>query len=1133
MLRRILDLSQNVDRGYDKTSAGLTPCVTPSGMPYSTFDGRPLTAHECLALHGLPINKLQLTRETQAMLQDLAGNAMSSTVAGAAIFAALISAFRLLNSGNDCMEIDSTRVLPRTCESEHLRAYDCDIAVYTPMSVSEAKKHAGNSAQLCLCEGHTMNKPVQMQKCILCGHTSCAKCGGNPTHKYKAIKTQVTEKRMLPLSFEKLVKQSLPMRITVAGITTDDINTLIPSVTGSNASRRETRQRLVDRFIKAFNSHYRFHRIKRSVTWTIYYDSEDGRLELVLGPTLAEWRLFAKPLSSEPGDSQVRKMLLQPIARMRPNNDSSDLLKGAWQLAIMEKYSFDAEIAGYGDLIPSYEASQGLADFLNIETFSGFSISIDEESAKHLELNISGTYESLPNCGSAMRSLHKRKETVGTSENVYMFFDPHPINEPKYDNWVFSNNHDRVRYGEARPIFARIDSTWRQPQIERIEDRNIPEIVKYRVAGRDKLLSEAELRRPTSVTFYSDCQWTDIPQVKLQPIGGSETATFKRISSDFSIKASSQSCQSGHVILQCEAPLPNDDNFEWKGQGIMEIDQINQMDFFAAFLWLLEKVRMFPALDDWQVPTGTAVELCEECAPKPPSLKWTLGKDNKLVPFEDSREALPFERAIKTRPQPLVVLADIDRSGYTQIRLAINPETLMHRALAKLPGSDNSKAEVSWRLLTDYIPPTKASLPPLKIPSNENDGMAKQPPGFRKPLRPEQLESLKWMLGQERSDIPPFIEEEVEEATIPQIGWRLEGRASKPVVVRGGVLADEVGFGKTITTLALVASHRERDREAAKVSASSRIPVKATLILVPGHITGQWHDATHDFLPHNGYKVIVIKNIPALNKVTVQDFQTADIIIISWELLKGDPYFFRVAEFAGILELPVSVSVRAEAAWYAHAMEKVLHHTAALQKDGKSLKAIIDESLKDSEEQAHDQETFVPSKRLRGKAYQDAKVSKDIKAAGRKRAANEISGEQETKKARSKGTGLNAFESLKHRTDSFGLTEMARGKKYWTSMKGPLLEMFEFSRVVVDEYTYVQGKESIIMCGLQAKSRWVLSGTPPMEDFMDVKSISKFLGINLGVDDLTAGVTKTANIKALSKDRTGKFESLLYPSSLC
>ena len=67
-----------------------------------------------------------------------------------------------------------------------------------------------------------------------------------------------------------------------------------------------------------------------------------------------------------------------------------------------------------------------------------------------------------------------------------------------------------------------------------------------------------------------------------------------------------------------------------------------------------------------------------------------------------------------------------------------------------------------------------------------------QPPHFKKYLlRPEQQRSLGWMLKQEAST-EKFVEEEVEEAVLPALGWRAEGRAERAVLVRGGIVADQV-----------------------------------------------------------------------------------------------------------------------------------------------------------------------------------------------------------------------------------------------------------------------------------------------------------------------------------------------------
>ncbi len=104
----------------------------------------------------------------------------------------------------------------------------------------------------------------------------------------------------------------------------------------------------------------------------------------------------------------------------------------------------------------------------------------------------------------------------------------------------------------------------------------------------------------------------------------------------------------------------------------------------------------------------------------------------------------------------------------------------------------------------NFTPVISLNLPKFVISSNKLDKEHAQPPSFKVPLRREQLRSLEWMLKQESRNAAPFIEEEISESILDPLGWRAEGRAQRPVHIRGGVLADQVGYGKTAITLGLI-----------------------------------------------------------------------------------------------------------------------------------------------------------------------------------------------------------------------------------------------------------------------------------------------------------------------------------------
>jgi site-specific DNA-cytosine methylase len=85
----VWNLSQNVDRDT-MGKLGLSQCLTPTMVPYVTNRGGPLVGEELLLLQGIPADDLVLTKEAKDQLKDLAGNAMSTTVVGACLLAALL-----------------------------------------------------------------------------------------------------------------------------------------------------------------------------------------------------------------------------------------------------------------------------------------------------------------------------------------------------------------------------------------------------------------------------------------------------------------------------------------------------------------------------------------------------------------------------------------------------------------------------------------------------------------------------------------------------------------------------------------------------------------------------------------------------------------------------------------------------------------------------------------------------------------------------------------------------------------------------------------------------------------------------------------------------------------------------------
>ena len=295
---------------------------------------------------------------------------------------------------------------------------------------------------------------------------------------------------------------------------------------------------------------------------------------------------------------------------------------------------------------------------------------------------------------------------------------------------------------------------------------------------------------------------------------------------------------------------------------------------------------------------------CERCAPTAPVIKWTKSAKGKIQPMEDFSQAGLYEQALKHRPKPFVTQLKLDQeTNVGTVRVGINIASLVHRAYSRLPRGTAS-TKLSWRLTTEYTAPIKLSLPKFTITGNRLDPEHAQPPHFVTMLRPEQLRSLDWMIRQELDDAAPFVEEEISEAVLEPLGWRVEGKAEREHHVRGGVLADAVGYGKTAITLGLIDCS---PGVIAPMGPATRgtIPVRATLVIVPPHLTRQWASEINKFAGDH-FKIIVIHSATGINSVTIREIQSADIVVIASNLFKSSVYLNNLDSFAAGGPLPVN-----------------------------------------------------------------------------------------------------------------------------------------------------------------------------------------------------------------------------------
>jgi DNA repair protein RAD16 len=132
--------------------------------------------------------------------------------------------------------------------------------------------------------------------------------------------------------------------------------------------------------------------------------------------------------------------------------------------------------------------------------------------------------------------------------------------------------------------------------------------------------------------------------------------------------------------------------------------------------------------------------------------------------------------------------------------------------------------------------------------------------------------------------------------TRPLLGFQQEGLgwmvANEAGSVNGGILADEMGMGKTIQTIALLLHQKEaREKlavEAAKKGrATRREDARApTLVVVPTSALAQWEDEIRDCVAPGALRVLVY--YADRKRVEASTLQNADVVLTTYPVVEGE-----------------------------------------------------------------------------------------------------------------------------------------------------------------------------------------------------------------------------------------------------
>uniref|UniRef100_A0A7S2LYA7 Helicase C-terminal domain-containing protein n=2 Tax=Zooxanthella nutricula TaxID=1333877 RepID=A0A7S2LYA7_9DINO len=248
--------------------------------------------------------------------------------------------------------------------------------------------------------------------------------------------------------------------------------------------------------------------------------------------------------------------------------------------------------------------------------------------------------------------------------------------------------------------------------------------------------------------------------------------------------------------------------------------------------------------------------------------------------------------------------------GHKKVRVLVRPGVLLQRMLRR--GTALPAARFEWRVTQASGDPRQAGAPAAERPagssaigefsilSNIEDAAYTQPPHFVEfPLRREQLRSLGWMVAQEQRRREPFVTELREAAPCPDAAhWRLEGCLRCDYQgVKGGVLADAIGYGKTACTIGLVDCTLKHPLPRVPPAFAGFIPSRATLILVPTNLHSQWLAEIRKFTGDT-FKVLSVPTCTQLKRLSINDLREADVVVATYRLFYSTPYLRRLQEVA-------------------------------------------------------------------------------------------------------------------------------------------------------------------------------------------------------------------------------------------
>ena len=853
------DISQNVAIAPMTSTPGVVPCLTPAGMQYSLRRGRPVLGYEKLILQGIPVGRLRLGPETECNMSDLAGNAMTLPVVGACMLAAICAPSHKLENRRGSKKKKNAK--SEKCDdkvlhffsglqaaNDRISDYCSDETAATAPALDMLRKLAEQasgalaSSYLCNCETSGSTSAHTILKCTHCGLCVCKRCAQpnlgqtNVSMFHDLSKCNVADRDAA--AFKRVIRKIVPTCLRIEPLK----DALKSHLRGLGKHISPDQRHHLD---------FALWRVERRLgAWGIVYRAMRGRVPLAqidvrvgrvaqgeddLG-VVVEVREFSAVLDGKRG-------AVRPCARLVVDDKRAEWLCPPADDA--KPRAVNVTLRGQGDHTPSYRSEVGVNDYSD-EVWPG-EIVVDVSGADNH--HVAGVYVRTRCRGVGAFGAIWRKSS-SPARYIYVRPDVHRI---RPDTVVIAAS---PHFADAHRVIASLGD-FRNDFFPLIAEGSLDicaQFVWWQQGEALPLLAKASTivvsRAPGAF-----CQFEGLSQVERfasiaydRSAGGSLGAKFRRF----------LTTTVGAEFLRFLSDGNLDDAME------------NQMRISTS-----EKWGSVSAHDP----------------PRPPDV-WT-SQGRRVYDFALSNA---FETALRSRPPAWELVP-----GKDKIVVNLHPDYLAHRAASMLLRGRGIHEDEDIDASYVVSPRSTEVATAVEFAVPNSDGFAessRRPPFFKndQALYARQARCLSRLQAIDDGKVE-FVEEERAEEVFAEFDILASASAKRSSTLRGGVLADTMGAGKTVTAIALIACGAESAR-AARLRASAPGHSSATLVVVPNKaLLSQWRSEFTKFVGTT-LRVVAIPSVTSLKTVTASAIRRADVVIVVADLLADKRYVENIAKRA-------------------------------------------------------------------------------------------------------------------------------------------------------------------------------------------------------------------------------------------